>query len=166
MYYDKYTVLFVLFFISFYNVYAQENIDEERKRSLLNSIRPPIRIENQNLKGKKTTLGVESSGKVINKDNIAEKTLQYRDGGARFDDPLSTNGLNTSLGSFDLFKMEQITDYKMVISNGKFNFIKKSSTNFQLDNISQKQRLRDGIMIEATAGGLNLSGFKERKTDV
>lgn len=144
------------------SVYAQSSIEDERKKSLLNQVKPPLQIIDPNMRNYKEQFREGAIVKVVNKDNIHEKIGQYRNGGAQFEDKLTTKGLGGSMANMDLFKMENGSTYKVVISNGKSYFIKKSATDFIQDNLSQKNRLQD-IKAEVTAGGLNLSGFKEKK---
>lgn len=145
------------------SVYGQSSIKDERKKALLNEVKPPLLVIDPNMKGYKEELDEKESLKVINKNNIREKIVKYRSGGAQFDDKLTIKGLGMSMEKMDLFKMENGSTYKIVIVNGKSYFTKKSATDFIHDNLSQKHRLQ-GIKVEMTAGGLNLSGLKEKKT--
>lgn len=144
------------------SVYAQSSIEDERKKMLLNQVKPPLLIRDPDLKYFKEQLNKDQSLKVVDKNNISEKISKYRNGGAQFDDKLSIDGFKTSMGKIDLFKMENGSTYKIVVANGKSYFIKKTATDFIHDNLSQKNRLQ-GLKVEITAGGLNLSGFKEKK---
>ncbi len=154
---------FYCFFLLSGSLCAQSSLENERKRELLNQIKPTHLIHDSNLKSYKQQLLMYEDAKVVNKDNIKEKVAYYRNGGAQFEDKVTIDGLNSSMGYIDLFKMENGSTYKIHVVDGKSHFIKKSATDFIHDNMSQKNRLQ-GFKIEATIGGLNLSGFREKKT--
>lgn len=154
---------FYCFFLLSRSIYAQSPLEDERKKDILNQIKPKSFIEDSNLKEYKLKLLIYEDVKIVNKENIKAKVEYYRNGGAQFENKITIESLTSSMEYMDLFKMENGNTYKIHIVNGKSYFMKKTITDFIHDNISQKNRLQ-GLKIEATAGGLNLSGFKEKKT--
>lgn len=141
---------------------AQSSLYDERKKELLNQINPKGLLIDPNLKKERQQLMFGNEEKVINKYNIKEKIEQYRNGGAQFEDKLTTECLKSSIKSTDLFKPTQGHIHKVLIINGKVHLIKSTEMDFIHDNLSQKHRLQ-GFKIEATVGGLNMSGFKDKR---
>lgn len=143
-------------------LYAQSTLDEDRKKNLLDQIKPELPLIDSKLKKEESELFRNEQLKIVNKQNIKEKVERYRSGGAQFEKTLSIKELKASMLMMDLFKLENGNSYKILLSRGKSYLIKKTQMDFIQDQLSQKNRLQ-GVKVEATAGGLNLSGFKEKK---
>lgn len=166
MYLNKHFCLNLFFIFTCNIVYAQisdsYSLEDERKKNLLKQVKPPVGIIDQNLSTDKPIGKVVGDDKVVNKDNIQSKLLLYRNGGSQFEDKLSVERLKTSVSDADLLKIRQGANVKSVVRNRKLGLEGKKDDEFIHDQLSQRQRLQ-GLMLNVSSGGLNLSGWKEKK---
>lgn len=155
--YKPYSYTSIAFFILSISIQAQSlSFGEGRKRSLLEGIKPPQTATNLNLKLS------NPEPKAITNDELPNIIRSHQSGGEEFEGEYTTKALEMSLKDIDLFKLDSGVNTKVVIAGGKMRLLPKKDYEFELDRLSQRQRLQ-GIMPSITYGGLNLSGWKKKK---
>ena len=63
---------------------------------------------------------------------------------------------------FNFLENDSCTSTKTVFNGGKAYLIPVKDSDRQLDKLSQKDRMQ-GVMINATVGGFNFSGWEKKK---
>jgi len=146
--------------MSIYNAEAQnyrESLKEDRKKILLDQVKPPMETFKSPREIKKTLdIAVDKKKYLGNPQGLT--------GGAMFDDRYT---IGSSLSNIDIKKLVKPKfgeETKVMIVNGRYALVPVKDYERVLDRLSLKDKLRTkGIMISAGFGGLNLSGFKEKK---
>lgn len=145
----------IIFFVLSDTLQAQSiSFGEDRKKILLEGIKPPE--TNSRFKYN------ESKSDKINNDDLLKMSKKYKSGGAEFDNKYDLKAFELSLQNLNLFKIDTPTETKMIFTNGKIHQIPVKSSDYQLDKLSQKHRMQ-GLMLNQTMGGLNLSGWKKKR---
>lgn len=152
-----YSYTSLTFFIISVTLQAQSiSINDDRKRFILDEIKPPQLKTNPQLRNDK------SEKKSVITDDLLGISKKYRSGGAEFDTKYDTILIESTIKNIDLTKNDSCTQINTIINNGKIYYVPKKEYEYQLDKLSQRHRLQ-GVMINITIGGFNLSGWKKKK---
>lgn len=147
------TITFLLISVS---IQTQSfSIGDDRKKHLLQEIKP---TQNQLT----PSFNEYKSSRAIRNDDLSGIKKNYQPDSVQSDNKYNTEALMSSMKNIDLFKIENGTETKVVISGGKKYLIPVKESDHIHDKLSQRQRLQ-GIMLNVTTGGLNLSGWKKKK---
>lgn len=152
-----YSYTSITFFIISISINAQSlSLGDDRKRFLLEEIKPP------QTQSKPIFEQSKSESKTINDDDLLSISKRYKSGGSEFDGKYDTIAFKSKLNADDLLKTDAYTETKTIINGGRVYQSPVTEVNRQLDKLSQRHRLQ-GIILNVTMGGLNLSGWKKRK---
>lgn len=152
--YSYTTITFCIITIS---IQAQSlSINDDRKRFLLEDIKPP------QTKSKLLLEQDKSSSKAISNEDLLGVSKKYKSGGEKFDDKYDTKALELTLKGFNFLENDSCTSTKTVLNGGKAYLIPVKDSDRQLAKLSQKERMQ-GVMINATVGGFNFSGWEKKK---
>lgn len=152
-----YSYTSITFFIISISIHAQSrSISDDRKRFLLEEIKPPLTTTNPALKQYK------SENKSIANDQLLGISRDYKSGGAEFESKYDTKVLESTMKMIDILKNDSCTQTKTVFDGGKARQIVVKESDHQLDKLSQRHRMQ-GLMLNATLGGFNLSGWEKKK---
>ncbi|HCO67089.1 MAG TPA: hypothetical protein DIT04_04925 [Dysgonomonas sp.] len=137
----------------------RELVKDDRRKSILQDIKPsgvvtPPRIVDQ------SEMTPEKMDKILDRDTKSRYGIDE----LRTVKELEVSPYLLNIPEEDLLKVEPGTPFKTLLVNGKFKNIpiKNYEAEQKLDQMSQRHRLQ-GLMISTGVGGLNLSGFKEKK---
>jgi len=150
-----------IFFTLVFSVQAQsirELVKDDRRKSMLEGIRPSRTIARPPLKQQKADI------QTFDNSIDEERRSRYEIDELHVIKDLEVNPHLLNIPKELILKIEPGTPTKTMIVNGKFMTvpIKNYEMEQKLDQLSQRHRLQ-GIMISTGIGGLNLSGHKEKK---
>lgn len=152
------TVVISFGFLEIWTVSAQDGIRrairDDRKSMILESVKPSQYINDP--KGSSIKVTLENTPDL----NIK---LSRKDGGAFFDDKYMVDSKLMNLSDKDFFKINPGQEIKAVMIDGKIRLIPVKDSDRILDHLSQRDQL-EGVMLRQEIGGLNLSGWKKKKT--
>ncbi len=135
-----------------------KSIKDDRRKSLFESVKPPVNLRDPNMKRPgKTSVPVEN-----NDHTEGLKPYTSGNGGAEFEDKYQVNKNTTTFTEEQLFKVSAGQEVKAMLIDGKMRLIPVKEYERILDKLSLRHKL-EGVMLRMEVGGLNLSGYKKKK---
>ena len=152
------TIVIGVSFLEIWTVSAQDAVRravrDDRKSMMMESVKPSMKINDPKIS--KTTISIDNTPDLHIK-------LSKRDGGASFGEIAYIDTILSKVSDKELFIVEPGTEVRAVMIGGKMRLIPVKDSDRLLDLLSQRDQL-EGPMVRQEIGGLNLSGWKKKKT--